>query len=135
MNKYKENLKKLEEYLESEEGKKHMTDYCNKIAMKEVMEQSQIERFHNKYKDRIDEVFERLITKYDSDKYRNHEYKMGVEPREPLYWFLFKYAQTHGKPCTDDKYINDFTGEIHYLGSYVIQVMHGQGSCIRIDKI
>jgi hypothetical protein len=28
-----------------------------------------------------------------------------------------------------------FTGEAYYIGSYVIQVIHGQGSAIRIDKI
>jgi len=45
-----------------------------------------------------------------------------------------EYAETYGEECNDENYFNDFTGDAYYLGSYVIQTMHGQGSVIRIDK-
>ncbi len=33
------------------------------------------------------------------------------------------------------EYLNEFTGQAYYIGSYVIQVMHGQGSVLRVDKL
>lgn len=77
---------------------------------------------------------ERLIDKYDSKEYRDKEFRLGFEPREPLFWFMFDYGMKYCEECTDDKYWNDFTGGAYYVGSYVIQVMIGQGSVIRIDK-
>ena len=51
-----------------------------------------------------------------------------------VYYFVYDYALKHCKPCKDKKYWNMFTGGAYYIGSYVIQIMHGQGSVIRIDK-
>ena len=74
------------------------------------------------------------MNKYYSYEYVKREYKLGYEPREPLLWLMFRYAQKYGKECNNKTYFNMFTGEAYYLGSYVIQVMHGQGSVLRIDK-
>ena len=50
-------------------------------------------------------------------------------------WLALEYAYKYCEPCEDKKYLNMFTGEAYYIGSYVIQVMHGQGSVIRVDKV
>lgn len=130
-----EMIDKLKAFLDSPEGQISTKEWGDKIVAENKRLADRIERFHHQHKDHIDEVMERLITKYNSKEYVNREYGLGYEPREPLFWFMLEYAKKHGVVCVDEKYFNDFTGEAHYLGSYVIQVMHGQGSVIRIDKI
>lgn len=130
-----EKLEKALSFLNSPEGKETIKRYVEKIKAEDQRLADRIERFHKIYKDRIDEVMQHLINKYESNQYRDKEYKLGYEPRETLYWFMFAYAKTYGKPCDDERYFNTFTGDAYYLGSYVIQIMHGQGSVIAIDKI
>ena len=91
----------------------------------------------NRIKDDIDGSIEHLDNWYESDKYRDREYKMGFEPREKLFWVLLGVAEKYGSEVGDEYeiYANPFTGEMYKLGSYIIQVMHGQGSVIVIDKI
>lgn len=76
-----------------------------------------------------------MLQKYYSKEYVAREYKLGYEPREPLIWVLWEYAIKYGKKCRAKKYANTSTSEMYYVGSYVIQLMHGQGSVIRLDKI
>lgn len=128
-------IKKLRDFLESEEGKKSIEEFALKMRRKDEHKERWIDRMWDRIKDDIDGSIEHLLKWYESDKYRDREYKMGYEPREQLLWVLFGCAGKYGKECTDDSYANVFTGEMYCLGSYVIQVMHGQGSVIRIDKI
>jgi hypothetical protein len=107
---------------------------------KVLKEKEWIERMKLRIEGDIDSSIERLLAWYESDKYRDREYARGYEPRETLLWLLFKYATEYGETCLDDSelyetYGNMFTGGMYRIGSYVIQVMHGQGSVIRIDKI
>ena len=130
-------LENLREHMKSEEGQKSMEDYFLKKIKKDEIKESQLERFHENYSDRLEEIFEKIIHKYESSKYVNREYGLGFEPRRPLYFFMLEYAQKHGRELTDkelEKYENDFTGEIYFIQGYYIQIMHGQGSVIRIDK-
>ena len=129
---------KLDKFLDSEKGRKHMTDWLNKMELEKQHELRWADRMYERIKDNIDESIEHLNKWYDSDKYRDREYKKGYEPREQLLWVLFHVAEDYGRECTEqeaEQYANMFTGEIYILGSYAIQVMHGQGSVIRIDKI
>lgn len=128
-------IKKLRDFLDSEEGKKSMEKFALKIQREDEHKERWIDRMWDRIKDDIDGSIEHMCDWYESDKYRGREYKMGYEPRERLLWVLFGCAGKYGKECTDDSYANMFTGEMYYLGSYVIQIMHGQGSALRIDKI
>ena len=101
-------------------------------------EQEHIDRWINKlkvkYENNLDFIIEKLMDKYYSDEYIDREHKIGVQPREPLLWLVWEYAQHYGKDCNDERYFNDFTGAAYYIGSYVIQIMYGQGSTLKIDK-
>ena len=133
-----EQLKAMNDFINSEEGKKSMMDYFNSLERLKQHEDRWTDRMYNRIKDNIDESIEHLIKWYDSNKYRDREYKINYEPRETLLWVLFHVAEKHGRECTEqemDIYANMFTGSMFVIGSYVIQVMHGQGSVIRIDKI
>ena len=128
-------LQKLRAFLDSEEGKKSIEEFALKMQREDEHKERWADRMWNRIKDDIDGSIEKLLTWYESDKYRDREYKMCYEPRESLLWVLLNCATKYGKECTDESYANMFTGEMYVIGSYVIQVMHGQGSVIRIDKI
>lgn len=125
---------KLNKHLESPEGKESVKAFFAKMDTQKLRLKNHIESFHAIYHNRIDEVMERLMRKYDSYKYREKERRLGYEAREDLFWFMLAYAEKYGSECKDEQYWNTFTGSAYYIGSYVIQVMHGQGSVIRIDK-
>ena len=128
-------VEKLREFLDSEDGKKSIEEFGRRLERESEFKERWIERFKDHSENNLDFVLEKLIAKYDSDKYIRKEYSKGYEPREKLLWIAFNYAEKYCKECTDEKYLNMFTGSAYYIGSYVIQVMHGQGSVIRIDKI
>lgn len=128
-------LEKFKAFLDSEEGKKSMEEFAQKMVRKQEREDRWVEMFKSRCENDLDGAIEKLMDKYYSDEYVNREYKIGYQPRERLLWVVLDYATKYCKPCEDEKYLNMFTGDAYYIGSYVIQVMHGQGSVIRIDKI
>lgn len=131
-------LKDLSEYLDSEEGRKSMEKYVEKLAKNLAHSDRWVERMWRRIKGDIDGSIEHMLRWYESDKYRDREHEMGFQPREKLLWVLFGVAETHGEECTDeevDLYANMFTRTIYKLGSYAIQIMDGQGSVIAINKI
>lgn len=129
-------LEKMKAYLESDEGKESMRQFGLKLEREAAHTQRWIEKFKQRFESNLDGVIDKLLTKYNSDKYRDREYyKCKCEPREPLLWLVWEYAIEHCKPCEDNKYFNTFTGGAYYVGSYVVQIMHGQGSVLRFDKI
>lgn len=131
-------MKDLSEYLDSEEGRKDIEKYVEKLAKDLAHKDRWIERMWGRIKGDIDGSIEHLLKWYESDKYRDREYGMGLQPREELLWVLFGVAETRGEEFTDeevDLYANTFTRSIYKLGSYSIQIMDGQGSIIAIDKI
>jgi hypothetical protein len=127
-------LEQLKAHLESPEGKASLSKWAKKYANEMEVKDRWVEKIKKYYGDNIDLLIEKLMDKYYSKEYTDREHKMNVEPREPLLWLLRDYAATYGEECEDEKYFNDFTAEAYYIGSYVIQLMIGQGSCIRIDE-
>lgn len=133
--KHTPSIEAIRKFMESDEGKAHMEEYFSKIRAEQDRLDARIIRFHDKYQNDIDGVMKRLIKKYSTKKYRNKEHKLGYEPREYLLWFMLEYARVYATECNEEKYWNQFTGGAWYLGSFVLQIMFGQGSCLRIDKI
>jgi hypothetical protein len=127
-------LNNFERLLKDPEVIARMREKHRKDRRAERLRNVRIKRFHNEYGDKLDLVIERLIAKYDSKAYCEREYKRGREPRQPFFWFLFEYARQYCQPCHDKKYHNSFTGAAFYIGSYVIQVMYGQGSAVIVEK-
>ncbi len=132
MNKFKQ---ELDDYLKSDKGKAHLKAFVERMNIKNEVDNRWVEKIKTHYGDNIDLLTEKLMNKYYSDEYVNREYKRGCEPREPLLWILLLYAEKYGEKCRDEKYWNVFTATAYYLGSYVIQLMNGQGSVVKIDKI
>jgi len=134
-------LDKLNAFLESEEGQKSFEEWANKIKNEQAIKDSQLERAFKKYGLNIAGVVEKIVAKYDSDKYRDFWWKKGFEPPEDLYFFLFDYAAKYGvevdenSPEEQQKCINMFTSDIYYLDGYVFNKINGQGTCVLVEKI
>lgn len=132
-------INKLKLYLETEEGQKEVQEYFDEMFKKEEMAISQLVRFHEKYNDenKFSKIVEKIISKYDSYKYRDREYNLGREPMEDLYFFLYEYAEKYGSEPTDEEFEihgNDFTSGLYKIHGYFFNLMCGQGSCIKISK-
>lgn len=129
------NIKDFNEYLTSEEGQKALERAANKIILSMEHENRWIEKFKARCENDLDTAIETLLVKYHSDAYVEREYKLGREPDERLLWLVWNYAQKYCKPCLEEKYFNSFTAQAFYIGSYVISIMHGQGSVLCLEKI
>ncbi len=136
-------LKNISDYLDSPEAKESIKKHFEELDQKEKHYAEQVERFYQKHKDNMVAIIEKIIAKYDSDAYVNREYKLGYEPREDLYWVLKDIAAKYGEEIRSTKknihkwrkYLNMFTGEAYVYMGYFIQVMHGQGSVVKVEKI
>jgi len=135
-------LSAMTKFLESEEGKESMRKYWEEIEQKEKLYASQVERFYQKHKDNMPAIIEKIMAKYESSEYVRREYKLGYEPRQDLYWVLNSIVEKHGVEVKLNKKnakkyptLNMFTGSAYTFEGYLFQVMHGQGSVVRIDKL
>lgn len=127
-------LERMKVFLESEEGKKSISEFAKKYARDLDHKARWVEKFKQRCDGDLNGSLKKLIDKYYSDEYRDREHKMNVEPREPLLWLAYEYASKYCKPYNGKKHINMFTADAYHFGSYVIQLMIGQGSALRIDK-
>ena len=127
-------VKWLKEHLESEEGRESIRRYAQKIYNKEMVRRRWVQKFKDRYENDLGTILEKLIAKYDSDEYVNREHKLGYEPRQPLFDLVWDYAQEYCKEYRGKKHLTPFTVGAYNIGSYVIQLLSGQGSYIRIDK-
>lgn len=129
------NLKELRSWLESEEGQKSIADFVDTLNKEEEIKTKQLERF-NRFGNFV-EFTEKVIAKYDSDKYKNNWYSRGIEPPEDLFWFLFYYAEKYGRKCNEEEWMqygNMFTSDLFFCNGYYFNRMDGQGSVIKVIK-
>lgn len=126
--------KKLLDYLKSPEGDKKISEWVVKYARGLDHRDRWVEKFKTHCEADLAGSMRKLIDKYYSEEYRNREYKLNREPREPLLWLAYEYAAKYCKPYRGKKYLNMFTADAYHIGPYIIQLMIGQGSVLRIDK-
>lgn len=132
-------FKKLKEHLESEEGQRELDEWAKEMNRVDKIVDSQLERFHNRIlrDNNFSELIEKIQTKYSSDKYKDREYKIGVEPREPLFGFLMNYAEKYGRDATEEEWeelSGMFTNELYYIYGYYFELVVGQGSYVSVYK-
>jgi hypothetical protein len=125
----------IRKWFESEEGKASLEKSKKDDERRKAHEERWIEKFKKWAEPDMNAAIERLLKWYESDTYVRREYKSGFEPREPFLWIAWEYATKYCKRCDDEKYFNPFTGDAYYIGDYVIQIMHGQGSVLKIEKL
>lgn len=130
-----EALNKLQEFLKSEQGQKSIADFADKINKKKEIKTKQLERLNRL--GYFVQFIEKVIKKYNSDKYRDSLYKRGIEPPEDLFWFLFHYAEKYGRECNKEEweqYGNMFSSALFFCNGYYFNRMGGQGGVIQVTK-
>lgn len=142
MSQLENSMSALTKFLQSEEGKESICKYWQEKEDAAKLYASQVERFYQKHKDNMPAIIEKIMAKYESSEYVRREYKLGYQPREDLYWVLESIASKYGTEVKLNKknakkypQLNMFTGSAYIFEGYLFQVMHGQGSVVRIDKI
>ena len=131
-------IKNFEDFLKSDEGKKHFDGYFSKMKRDKDRYEDRLKRFHEKHDDKFEEVVDKLIEKYDSDKYHAKERKLGYQARMPLFYFFHSYAEKYGRKVTEEEHKehgNMFTSSIMVYRNYMFHIMHGQGSAILVFKV
>lgn len=134
---YSDWINKLEEYLDSEEGKADTQRYVQKLKNENNIFNSQLERFHKKYSniEDFEIILDKIINKYSSDKYRDRHYNKGCEPPESLFYFLLNYFEKYGRLGNGEEIIKyNYPNSIFYLNGYYCMLFVGQGSFISIEK-
>ncbi len=130
-------LQALRDWMDSPEFDEHLIKFGEKMKIEEARRERYIQWIHDNCKDRLDEIIEKLCTKYDSDEYVNREYGLGYQPRETLMWTMLTYAKKYGTEFAQEeyaKYAGMFTGEMFYLEDWVFEVFYGQGTAISVYK-
>jgi len=140
MNNTERSFDELKEYLDSEEGKKSLQDFFANIERQKKFYDEQVERFYQKFKHKMPELIEKIMHKYDSNAYVMREYKSGREPMCNLYDVLFSIGKKYGEEVDMDDFekwpqINIFTSDACVFEGYFMQVMDGQGTVIKIEKL
>jgi hypothetical protein len=134
---YNKKLEELKAWMDSPEGEAAFDRWAEKIKAEDERYDRWIQYIHDNYRDRLDEVIQKLIDKYGSAEYINREYSLGYEPREKLLWILSTYANNYGTEFTQEefnKYRGMFTGSMYYLGDWVFEIIHGQGSALLVYR-
>lgn len=98
-----------------------------------------VENVHNLSNGELLSLISKVKTKYESDEYVNSEYKMGYEPRMPLYELLYHYACKYGVDIleeTTEPWNDDFTaGRFKIADAYILELLIGQGTVINVYAI
>lgn len=128
-------LNKIDDFFNSEKGKKSIEKFAKKIEREDRINNNQLKRLYESGK--FIELTEKSIKKYNTDKYKDRWYKRGIMPPETLFWFLFDYAKKYGRECNEkewEKYGNMFSSSLFFIDGYYFNRMDGQGSVIKITK-
>lgn len=133
-------LSKLKEWFDSPEGKASVKEFAEKWKRDQEREAATLLRFHNKFKDNIPELIEKVLYKYDQDSYKDRWYKRHTEPCQSWLWQLLDYAKEYGEEVSHrDLVILDslsmFTTEAYVLEGYLFERLDGQGSVVHVSKI
>ena len=114
---------------------KNIADFADKLNREEEIKTNQLERLYKSGK--FLELIQKVIEKYNSDKYIDSWYKRGIEPPKSLFWFLLEYAEKYGRECEEQEwkqYGNMFTSSLFFIDGYYFNRMDGQGSVIQVKK-
>ena len=123
----------LKKYLESDEYKKRFEEETQKQSFLGQWKERWIEKLHNLTVGQRIELIRKCIKKYDSDEYKDKEYKKGRFPENTLFYILDDYAEKYGEPL----YIENDVCISKYLldGKFIIECICGQGSAINVTEI
>lgn len=128
-------LDEMLKWMNSPKGQKELEKERKRMQFIIDITDKWIEKFHNIGIDKRSEIIDRIIAKYESDKYYWREMKIGCEPRCPLYWFLFEYAGKYGEELPFEEN-NPFPHHLRLIdGKYKVRQMFGQGTVVDVWNV
>lgn len=117
---------------------KRWSDYAEKMNNQNLIKESQLVRFNEKFGGVIfSEIIEKIQSKYESDKYIDYWYRKGFEPPKSLYFFLLDYAEKYGRKATKKEYKefgSMFAFSMFVCNGFFFSRIDSQGSAVHIWK-
>ena len=124
-------IEKLKEEMLSDE---RVNTWLAKLDFERKLARRYIDWFSAQTIQERDRIIRLIKEKYESDAYKDREYRLGYEPRCELMWLLDDYADFYGKSLPQDP-DNPFDHHNNLIDNkWVVTVMHGQGSVIHISE-
>ncbi len=110
--------------------------YIKARKVEKLLINKYIDKFHSMPLDKRSELIDKIISKYESDEYKDREmFKLHYEPRCTLYWYLDDYAEKYGEELPNDEN-NPFPHSIRMIDNkYIVRKMYGQGTVIDVWKV
>ena len=126
-------VESLKKYLKSDEYKQRLEEKNKRELFLNIWKDKWIEKIHSLTVEQRADVIRKCIKKYDSDEYKDKEYKKGRFPENTLFYMLDNYADKYGEPL----YIENDICVSKYLidGKFIIECVYGQGSVINVTEI
>ncbi len=105
------------------------------MKREELRTRQWVEDFHSLGAEKRYDIIRKTKAEYDSDEYITSEYRIGYEPRTPLYYDFVEYARVHGTPTTEG--VNEYFPEEAYIidGKVIVRLIYGQGAVVHVDFI
>lgn len=127
-------LERLKDVLDSPEGQKIIDDYVLTLERNEKQFERNYERIVRIVNNiGLSNFIRKCYAWYDSDEYVKREYSLGYQPREPLYYLIHEYFRLNG--VETDEGLNMFIDVNYKIDGWLVGMMHGQGSVVKIQKL
>lgn len=123
----KDNLKSIDEFLNSEEGQAEMNAWALSHAEKMKLIKSRTVKLNN-CSDEQFEYFMQKVFKDNGEEWKDKCYEKGYEPYPTnLMYLVFDCAKNHGKDISNESN-SIFHENVWFYRGYYFSILHGQGS-------
>jgi hypothetical protein len=125
---------RMRDFLDSPEGQEAIERFGKEDVKAEAQAKRDYERFCRMVDHTgLENLIDKIVKKYNSDEYVKKEFRMGYEPREVLKSQILKYFEKHGEETQLG--VNIFMECNYRIGNYLVGIMYGQGSYIKIQTV
>lgn len=98
----------------------------------EALRQRWIEKYFNLPFEKRVSLLNSIITKYQSDSYKDRWYNRGIIPPTPFLSLFYDYAQKHGTKLEEDR---DLYDDSYIVDGYKVSCYCGQGVVYSVKKL
>ncbi len=127
---------KIDEWFNSEEGKQSIEKFALKIQKKKENlikgGKLKIKNFYLKKEDMFEYYIDCLL-EFD-DKVSDKLYKKYIDGQSNIIWLVFRALKEFGTPFKDTDF-GMFTSDGYFLKGFKFEVISGQGSFVKIERI
>lgn len=131
-------VERLQEFMDSEEGKASVSKWALEMQMKQKIKEYQIVRLKKMFTDQasFDDLVTRIIARH-TEEYRDSCYAKGYMPQpQNLLYCLFDLAEEEGTESPEgyDSFTQNWPTMIFEYMGWGFTITHGQGSVCSVYK-